>query len=266
MAKQDKAPEQQYMESLVGSLTDWDDPEARLAQAFKLDEFILFGQRIVPLDPKANLPPRLEVLIRLREEEEHLMPPGAFIPVLEHCDMMPALDRWVVEHAIQWWQSKGGQAPALNVNLSVETLIDPSFPVFVQRQMRKAAMPGDVLYFEVEAVDVVTYPQKSRSAADKLRAAGCRIAIAGFGRDLVSFDALKEVSAGMIKVDGGLVMEIHRDPVALAKIKSIQGVCAKVGIQTVAEFVEQQETIEKLRAIGFNYAQGYGVARPEPLN
>jgi Amt family ammonium transporter len=180
--------------------------------------------------------------------------------------MMPVLDRWVVDHAIQWWQSKGGRAPALNVNLSVETLVETVFPAYVQRQLRKAAMPGDALYFEVDAVDVMTHAQKARGAADKLKALGCRIAITGFGRDLVSFEALRTASAGMIKVDGGLVMEIHRDPAAFAKIKSIQGVCAKVGIQTVAEFVEQQETIEKLRAIGFNYAQGYGVARPEPLN
>lgn len=267
MAEQDKEPELQYLESLVGNLTGWDDAETRIKQAFRLDEFILFGQRIVPLDPKAGMPPRLEVLVRMREEEKNLTPPGAFFPFLEYYGMMPALDRWVVEHAIQWWRSKGpDQAPALNINLTVETMVEPSFASFVADQMRGAAMPGEALCFELDAMDVASHARESRGAAEKLEATGCSFALAGFGRDLVSFGALKMVPAEMIKLDSALVLNLLRDPVAFAKVKSVQGVCAAGGIQTVAEFVEQPETIDKLRQIGVSYVQGYGVARPDALN
>lgn len=268
MEEEDKAPEQLYLESLVANLTGWRDPRARLAKAFKDDEFILFGQSIVPLDPKARLSPRIEILVRMREEEKNLTPPGTFIPFLEYYDMMPVLDRWVVQHAILWWKSKGGaQAPALNINLSVETLLEPSFLEFVVEQMGKAAMPGAALCFELEAMDVASHAQKARAAAEKLEPTGCGIAIAGFGRDLVSFGALKMVAAaGMIKMDGALVREIRRDPVALAKINSIQGVCNGAGIPSVAVFVEDPETLQMLRVAGVTYAQGYGVARPDALN
>jgi EAL domain-containing protein (putative c-di-GMP-specific phosphodiesterase class I) len=201
----------------------------------------------------------------MHEEEKNLTPPGAFIPYLEYYDMMPRLDRWVLDHALQWWQSKGAGAPALNVNLSAETLVEPSFPGFVGQHLGNAGMRGEALYFEVEAAEIASHAEKSRGAADKLRALGCRVAVTGFGRDLVSFEALKTVSAGMVKVDGGLVRELHRDPVSHARMKSIQGVCVKAGIQTVAEFVEEPQTMEILRGIGVSYAQGYGVGRPEAL-
>ena len=260
-----KDPSEKFLESFVGSLTGWDDPKARLEHAFAHDEFILYGQPIVPLDPGAWLPPRVEVLVRMQEEERNLTPPGTFIPYLEYYQMMPRLDRWVVEHAIRWWQGKGAGCPALNINLSVETLTEPTFPGLVGQCMGNAGMRGETLCFEVEAVDVATHAQNSRVAAEKLRALGCRVAISGFGRDLVSFEALKTVGAGMVKVDGGLVRELHRDPVAFTRVKSIQGVCGKAGIQTVAEFVEERETQDKLREIGVNYAQGYGIGRPEAL-
>src|SRR5262245_59674081 len=99
-----------YLESLVAQVSGWSDPEARLREAFAEDEFLLFGQSIEPLDGAKKLPFRLELLVRLPEEEENLTPPGAFFPALEACGMMPVLDRWVIAHAAAWWRDRKGLA------------------------------------------------------------------------------------------------------------------------------------------------------------
>lgn len=258
---------QLYLESLVAALTGWNDPEARLAKAFERDEFLLFGQSIVPLAPGAGLPPHLEILIRLREEERNLTPPGAFIPILEYFEMMPALDRWVVEHAVRWWRARGGLAnTVLSVNLSAATLAESAFAEFVGQQLRQNGMPGQALCFELAGTEVVVSPPELARSVEQLKSFGCTFAICSFGRDSISFDALKTVGAAFVKIDGEMIREIHRDAVAFAKVRSIHGVCRKARIHTVAEFVEQPETVKTLREIGVDYAQGYGMSRPGPLD
>ncbi len=258
--------ERLYLESLASALTGWNDPEARVARALKQDEFLLFGQSVVPLDHSRGLPPYTEVLIRLQEEERHLTPPGAFLPIFEYLEMMPALDRWVIEHAAKWWRAgSGARDVVLGINLSGDTLGEAGFPAFVEQLVKEHGLPPRSLCFELVGTDVAVAPLPAERAAKTLNSLGCCFAITSFGRDLISFDALRTVEAALVKIDGAIVREIHRDAVALAKVRSIQQVCGKTGIRTVAEFVEQPETLKLLKEIGVDYAQGYGVARPAPL-
>ena len=255
-----------YLESLAATLTGWTDPEARLHKAFQDDEFMLFGQSIVPLDTSKQMPLHLEILIRLREEEQNLVPPGAFLPMLEYLEMMPALDRWVIRHTARWWQSRQGIAnTVLNINLAPETLDSAEFPAFVEHRLRECDVPAGAVCFEVIGADIAAGSSDAMESVKNLKALGCEFAVAAFGRDLTSFDALRAIGASSVKIDGALVREMDRDAVALAKVRSIQQVCVKANVQTVAEFVEDAETLNKLRTIGIDYVQGYGVAKPEPL-
>jgi len=266
MDKKIPEPDKLYLESLVATLTGWNDPEARLTRAFEEDEFILFGQPIVPLDPKSDLPPRVEVLIRLREEERNLTPPGAFIPFLEYFDMMPLLDRWVIGHALDWWRSTGNaQKPVLSVNLSAITLGEPGFPEYVGRLLIDRKAPGQALCFELAHGDLTADPALYSKAARQLKSLGCSFAVTGLGSDSVSFQTLRTIPASLVKIDGAIIREIHRDTLALAKAKSLRQVCQKLGIHSVAEFVELPETRRLLHEIGVDYAQGYGIVRPSPL-
>lgn len=104
-----------------------------------------------------------------------------------------------------------------------------------------------------------------RPVAQALQALGCRIAIGSVGRQPVSFKLIHAIGAHYVKIDGALVRELHRDAVALAKVQALHRVCRTVGMRTIAEFVEEPETIEKLRAIGVDYAQGFGISKPAPL-
>jgi EAL domain-containing protein (putative c-di-GMP-specific phosphodiesterase class I) len=266
MAKKRGETEALYLESLAGTLTGWSDPERRLQKAFENDEFLLFGQSIEPLDSARKIPFHLEILIRLREEERNLTPPGAFLPILEHFDMMPALDRWVIRHAALWWKARQGiPNTVLNFNLSPETLDSAEFPGFVAVRLCECGLPPTAVCFEVIGSDVAGGSADALESVEKLKALGCQFAVTAFGRDSISFDALKTLGATVVKIDGGMIREIHSDAVAFAKVRSIQRVCSKGNVKTMAEFVEQPETLSKLREINIDYVQGYGVARPEPL-
>lgn len=258
--------QQLYLESLVMQLTGWDNPRERLAQAFARDEFILFCQGIYPVAAGSSERTLLEVLVRHQDEEKHLTAPGAFLPVLEYYDMMPQLDRWVIQRSIEWHRTKAGERPMrFFINVSPRTLADPSLPAFVKDQLGLNRVGADILCFELPEADLLAHGDAIKPVVKSLQAQGCSIAIGSVGRQSVSFKAIQSVAPAYLKIDGGLVRELNRDPVAVAKAGALNRVCQGVGIRTVAEFVEDDETLAKLKTIGVNYAQGFGISRPAPL-
>ena len=266
MATQGGTNEELYLESLVSALTGWHDPVGRLSEAFSNDEFLLYGQSIAPINEQRNLPWGLEILIRLREEEANMAPPGAFLPICEHLGMMPKLDRWVIDRVADWCREHNGVPNlVLHVNLSSATLESDDFADFVDRRLRFGGVAPSHVCFEVACNDIVRGSPEMLASVRSLLTAGCGVAATGFGRDSASFKALRMVSASVVKIDGSVVRGVAHDPVAQAKIASIQRVCGGAGILTVAEFVEEPEQVAKLKAIGVDFAQGYGIARPEPL-
>jgi EAL domain-containing protein (putative c-di-GMP-specific phosphodiesterase class I) len=267
MAQKDKEADQLYLESLTATLTGWNNPEMRLLRAFELNEFVLFGQHIIPLDSKAGLPAYIEVLVRLRQEERNLTPPGHFIPFLEYYDMMPLLDRWVIEHALKWWHSNSdAQNSVMSVNLSADTLGAADFASFVENQLRRKQVSGRALCFEVALTEIAADPERVAKSAARLKTLGCGFAVSAFGRDSVSFEVLKKLPADLVKIDGTIIRGMVGDNMALAKVRAIQQVCRKLGMRSVAEFVEQAETLKLLQDAGVDYGQGYGISRPRPLD
>jgi EAL domain-containing protein (putative c-di-GMP-specific phosphodiesterase class I) len=261
----DDSAQQHYLESLVGQLTGWNNPRQRLAQAFSRNEFILYQQAIQPLVPQ---PGRhfVEILVRHEDEEKHLTPPGAFLPMLEYYDMMPQLDRWVTRRVLEWHRDHGaGRTLRYSINCAAQTMCDAGFAAFVQEQAFAVNSHANVLCFELPESELLTHLEQVRQCTAGLRALGCRIAIGSVGRQSVSFKAVQSAGANYVKLDGAIVRELHRDPVAQAKAQAISRVCRSAQIRTIAEFVEEAETLERLRAIGVDYAQGFGISRPGPL-
>ena len=255
-----------YLESLVAKVSGWSDPEARLREAFAADEFMLLGQSIVPLDATAQMPFRMELLVRLLEEEVNLTPPGGFFPALEACGMIPILDRWVVARAAAWWRERNGIAnTVLHVNLAPETMEDGDFPEYVQAQLRECRMPPAGFCFELPVTDIASASAICLASIERLKAEGCGLAVTGFSRDSVSLDALRVTGAPLVKIDGSMVRTVSEDPEAYSRVRSIHRLCSTAGVMTIAEFVERPETVSKLREIGVGYVQGYGIARPESL-
>ncbi len=256
-----------YGDSMAEQLTGWDNVADRLIAALEHDEFCLYRQAIVPLAAPAGAPPFAEILVRLNEEEQNLMPPGAFLPLAEQHGLMPDLDRWVVAHLLEWVSRDPARAEgSYSVNVSGATIADPAFPAFVREELRRRGLPGKVLCAEFSEGDAAPREADAEHLVRQLRESGCRSILSGFGHSELSFRLLRRLRLDMIKIDGSIVLKMLRDRVELARVTAIVKVARLTGVQTIAELVESEETIAKLREIGVNYAQGFGISRPRPID
>lgn len=254
-----------FLEQMGHELAGWKDPAVRLRQALERDELQLFCQPILALRPPGAFA-MAEVLVRLREEEARLLPPGDFLPAFEHYQMMAALDRWVVSNALRWLANPPPQAPRrLSVNVSSQTLEDAAFAKFVDDALRAARVEPERVIFEIDESDTLARLERAAHFAQAVRKSGCKVLIDGFGRRSVSFLALETMRADFVKVDGCIVRALQRSDVARQKLKAIVRVGEAIGIEVIGECVEEAEILAQLRAMKADYAQGFGIARPAPI-
>ncbi len=247
-------------------LAGWSRPAERLRLALEKDEFSLYCQPILALDPAAKAPyPLGEVLVRMREEEQAMLPPGEFLPILEHYRMMPELDRWVVRHLAKRLAGGAG-LPAYALNVSSQTLSDLEFPKYVAGVASAAGLQAGSLVFEVEEHELLSRSEAVRAFLAALKPSGAGVLIAGFGRKAVSFTALKALGANYVKIDGSIVRKLLQSELARTKVSAIVRVGQAIGMRVIAECVEAPEILGKLRELGVGYAQGFGVVEPQPID
>jgi EAL domain-containing protein (putative c-di-GMP-specific phosphodiesterase class I) len=253
-----------FFERMDSELTGWADPVARLQQAIEKDEFILYCQPILSLSQGGGYP-MAEVLLRLREEESALLPPGDFLPVFEHYRMMPRLDRWVVRNTLKRLAA-GSRIPRFTVNVSGETLADTEFPRFVATQLGALKVSADRLLFEIDESDLLLHPEVATLFAAACRKLGNGILIDGFGRRAVSFSVIKSIAADFIKVDGSITRKVLGNETARNKMNAVLRVSEALRFGVVAECVEDQDILTRLKALGVGYAQGFGIYQPHPID
>lgn len=257
--------EDQFLEQMNRELAGWADPVARLRQALDQDELQLFCQPILSLRPPSSFV-MAEVLVRLREEEALLLPPGDFLPVFEHYKMMVELDRWVVSHVLRWLSSSPpGGFRRFTINVSGQTLEDPDFPKFVASELLAMQVPPQALGFEVDENDTLARLEAAAGFSRAVKRSGCKVLIDGFGQRSVSFISLKTLRPDFVKVDGSIVRNLLRSEVAPQKMKAVVRVGEAIGVEVIAECVEETDILAQLRAMRVGYAQGFGIARPAPI-
>ncbi|MEO8103250.1 MAG: EAL domain-containing protein, partial [Betaproteobacteria bacterium] len=243
-----------------------DNDAARLRNALAGNEFCLFFQAIESVAADAAAVPFREILLRLKAEEENMLPPGSFLPVAEQHGMLPDLDRWVVRHLLGWVRGDSlRQRAVYSINLSIPTVADAGFPDFVADALREFALPGSLLCFELQESGALSQPADVLRFVRRLQPLGCRIALCGFNGDRVSLDLLRRIPVNFLKIDGTLILHMRRSAIDQARVKAIQRVAKAIGIGTIAECVEDNKTLARLRAIGVDYAQGFAVSLPQPL-
>ncbi len=238
---------------------------ARINWALEHERFVLFRQRIEALG-QAEGDSCSEILIRLRDENGALVAPGAFLPAAERYNLAPAIDRWVVRNLLRLL--KGGVAAPASVffvNISGATLNDEGFFDFLRTELRDAGLPPSMLCLEITETAAIANLSRAVQFIESIRAEGCHFALDDFGAGLSSFSYLKSIPVDYLKIDGAFVRDILDDPMDYAIVESINRIGHVVGIKTIAEFVETQAVREKLTALGLDYAQGFGIHRPEPL-
>jgi EAL domain-containing protein (putative c-di-GMP-specific phosphodiesterase class I) len=258
--------EDPFLEQMNRELVGWSDPVARLRQALERDEMQLYCQPILSLRPPGTFA-MAEVLVRLREEEALLLPPGDFLPVFEHYQMMGALDRWVVSRVLRWLaNSPPGGFRRFSVNVSGQTLEDAEFPKFIASELLSVQVPPQSLIFEVDESDTLARLEAAARFSLAVKKSGCKVLIDGFGRRSVSFIALKTMRVDFVKVDGSIVRALLRSEVARQKLRAVVRVGDTIGVEVIAECVEEQDILAQLRGLRVGYAQGFGIARPAPID
>ena len=259
-----------YLRVMTEQLKGWDDPRIMLERALRENQFLLLAQKILPLKSGNPDPSCYEILLRLKQEEDNLLPPGGFFDIAESLGMMAKIDRWVVRAVLSWCAARLKESPAkplpmMCVNISAPALKSTSFLGAVREELQNAGVPPRVLCFEINDRDVIEHPAAARGFIAALKPLGCRFTLDAFGSVKVSFSHLNDLPVDFVKIDGVLIEGLQHGPLGLATVKAINMVCREVGFRTIAEFVETKNTLDKLRDIGVDYVQGFGIARPEPI-
>ncbi|WP_256250616.1 EAL domain-containing protein [Nitrosomonas sp. Nm51] len=239
----------------------------RIIQAIKGGEFYLYCQKIIPLDANSLSPTQYEILIRMAEEENNLMPPGSFLPLVDQLKMMPQLDRWVASYIVKTLSENAQKCRTVfSLNVAKDTLCDKTFIEFIQDKIQKSKIPPNQLCFEIEELDAKSNLIETMFFTEKIRELGCLVTLCGFSQDSQSVELLKKIKIDFLKIDGIIVCNMIYEHDDLAKVKNINQIARQLNIKTIAELVENKETISKLREIGIHYVQGLGVEKPYPLN
>ena len=265
----------------------------RLNKALEENLFCLYSQKIVAIEDKSTVPclakaglavegipgsennlslvNRCEILLRLQDEQGQLILPGAFIPAAERYDLMPAIDRWVINHFMVNYQQNEQQKQSINhniywINLSGASINSEQFRFFLKEQFNRFQIDPSRICFEITETTAIANSAIASQFIEELRELGCSIALDDFGSGMSSLIYLENLSVDYLKIDGSFVKNIvNNNKVAYATVQYFNHIAQIMKIKTVAEFVEDNIILQQLQNIGVDYAQGYGIARPQPL-
>lgn len=241
----------------------------RIHKAFDDNRFRLYCQPIVSLVEGQGAVSRYEVLLRLTDAGGRLIPPISFIPAAERYQMMGAIDRWVINTLIEaLGAGPCTLAPQATfcVNLSGQSLSDDHFLNFVLGALDAGALPPERICFEITETAAITNLTRAVHFMQQIREHGAHFSLDDFGSGLSSFAYLKNLPVDYLKIDGGFVKDIAVDPIDYAMVEAINNIGHLMGLKTVAEFVESQDVVDKLKTLGVDYAQGYHFGQPMPLS
>ncbi len=238
-----------------------------IQRAIEEKRMSLWYQPIVPVGGSAKHG-HYELLLRMIDERGKVVPPGAFLPAAERYDLAGKVDRWVVETAFQWLVNHPRElkSPTVcSINLSGRSLEDDAFLQFVAQSLKRFHIPPRKICFEVTETAAVANLGSAMNFISTLRKQGCFFALDDFGTGLSSFGYLKSLPVDFLKIDGMFVRDITSNPIDRAMVRSVNEIGHVMGKKTIAEFVENDEILDVLRRIGVDYAQGYGIGRPRPI-
>lgn len=239
-----------------------------LKEAIEKDELELFAQEIRSIRvPASEL--SFEVLVRMRDEQGVILAPAQFMPAAEAFGLMPALDRWVIEHTLKFLAADPTRLTGINkcaINLSGASLSDPELAIYIGQQLRRYKIPAEKITFEITETEAIRSKAQAASFVLAIHSLGCRVALDDFGTGLASFEYLRQFHFDEIKIDGVFIRELENNQVDERIVNAICQVARAMQLTTVAEFVENAAISERLAALGVDFAQGYGIGKPQPLS
>ena len=258
---------------------------ARLEEALRLDQFVLCFQPILPLRQvdcdslpeqqgalwtrhlRRNLQQRAfyEALIRLRNPDGTLVAPSAFLPAAERFSLIGEIDRWVIRQSIARL-AQSPHLPAMAVNISGRSFDDPDLPSFIDEQLREAGVAPQRLIVELTETSAVSDLRDAERFIGALRRTGCHVCLDDFGTGFASFAYLKHLKVDVLKIDGLFIRNLPHEHDNQVFVRSIIEVARGLGKRTVAEFVENEESLRMLQAFGVDMVQGYHLDKPQEMH
>lgn len=239
----------------------------RLQAALRDGFFELYVQPIEPTRPEGAGGPALEILVRLHDVGQPVAP-AEFFPAAERYRLMSLIDRWVLTSSLAALSTGAIRLPPgrhVSINVSGQTLADPSFLEFVVDELDRTGVPPQQICFEVAETAVVGNLDHARRFIDVLHGMGCGFALDDFGTDLGGFANLKQLPMDYLKIDGSFIRDLARDSVNRAMVTAVIGMARTLNFRLIAEQVEDPAALEAARAMGIDFVQGHAVGRPRPL-
>jgi diguanylate cyclase (GGDEF)-like protein/PAS domain S-box-containing protein len=240
----------------------------RLQDALAAGRFVLYTQPVVPVDAGQKSTRMFELLVRMIDEKGGIVPPMAFIPAAERYNLMPQIDRWVTHTALTTMAARRKLAvdhETCIINLSGASIGDERFLDFIRAEMTRTGAPKGSVCFEVTETAAIANLAKATRFITELKALGCLFSLDDFGSGMSSFGYLKHLPVDFLKIDGSFVRDMLSDPIDNAMVEAINQIGHVMGKRTIAEYVEHEGILERLREIGVDYAQGFGIAVPKPF-
>jgi EAL domain-containing protein (putative c-di-GMP-specific phosphodiesterase class I) len=252
------------MRTTAANVLDLTNPAGYLRSALTLNQFALYCQPVTSLK-RAVASPMAEIFVRMREEEHALLPPGEFLPVFHSLGMMPELDRWVLHETIRHGL-KSSAVKSFCLNVGRQTIGDSKFLDFVAGEIRSAGFAPERLTFEVSEAAAGASLVAARRFAEGVRHIGARLAIQDFRCDKASLNVFQLLRANYTKIDGGIVRKLRHSAATRSCVEAVVRVLASAGAESIAESVEDEETLSVVRQLGLDYAQGFGIFIPAPIH
>ena len=236
----------------------------QIRRALDEDRFVLYWQPIIEL--ATDTATHHELLLRMIGTDGEIIPPAAFIEIAEQFGLIQEIDRWVVRSAIHRLAcDDADESYRLEVNLSGRSIGDAELPELIEREIAATGVDPGRLVFEITETAAIANMDHARSFAERLRRLGCRFALDDFGAGFSSFYYLKHLPLDYLKIDGDFIRNLTGSLTDQLVVKSIVDIARGMGMKTIAEFVENAETVEMLREKGVDYSQGYYHGRPQPM-
>jgi Amt family ammonium transporter len=241
----------------------------RIRTALEEDRFVLYVQPISSVTVAKARREHVEVLIRMLDEDSGVIPPGAFIPAAERFGLMLSVDRWVIDQVTRFITANREVCLASErrffVNLSGHSVCDDDFLQWILETIQKQNIPVGMLCFEITETAAITNLTSAEHFMRTLQRYGCEFALDDFGSGLSSFGYLKHLPVEYLKIDGAFVKEMLDDAIDDSMVDAINRIGHIMGLETIAEFVESLDILQRLREIGVDFVQGYGICKPFPI-
>jgi diguanylate cyclase (GGDEF)-like protein/PAS domain S-box-containing protein len=238
----------------------------RIKRALDEDSFIVFCQPIG--DIQTGEISQYELLLRMEDDNGHIVPATAFLATAERFDLVQDIDRMMIRKAIRLIaeHSANGRDYKLEVNISAKSLGDSSLTQLIERELAESGINPSLLILEITETTAIANMDEAVDFATRLSRLGCGFALDDFGRGFGSFYYLKHLPLNYLKIDGDFIRNLAHNLVDQQVVKAVVQVAKALGYKTIAEYVQDEATILALRHYGVDFMQGYHVGRPRPLN